>query len=62
MSSASLIEPPHVRDAHDLAAGMPAPRTAASRQLARVQPPPMQRNTAANNDVIGLFPQPGRRS
>lgn len=41
MSSASLIEPQHVRDAHDIAAGMPAPRNGASRQLARAQPPPL---------------------
>jgi hypothetical protein len=39
-----------------------APPPAVSAPPARVQPPPMPRNTAANNDVIGLFPQPGRRS
>ena len=39
-----------------------APPPAASAPPPRVQTPPMPRNTAANNDVMGLFPQPGRRS
>jgi hypothetical protein len=36
---------------------------AASAASAPASPSPVpQRNTAASNDIIGLFPQPGRRS
>jgi hypothetical protein len=39
------------------------PASAASAPSARVPPPPMlPRSTTASNDIIGLFPQPGRRS
>jgi hypothetical protein len=39
-----------------------APVSTASTPAASVPPPSMPRSTAANNDIIGLFPQPGRRS
>jgi len=39
-----------------------APVPAASTRSAPISPPPMPRSTAPNNDIIGLFPQPGRRS
>jgi hypothetical protein len=37
------------------------PVTAIPTPPAPVSTPPMPRNTAANNDIIGLFPQPERR-
>ena len=42
---------------------MPEIAPAAPAPSAPVSPPTMRpRNTAANNDIIGLFPQPGRRA
>ena len=38
------------------------PVTAPATPPAPSPPPPIPRSTAANNDIIGLFPQPGRRS